>query len=91
MWNVHQSKVAPSKKNIQTQGQGDFDQSLNRGNKSQPREWPLYPQVHGEYRYKDPYLTKKKEISLRNRKNELQIYHLPPPQDRIQAYLAPWL
>lgn len=62
---------------------------MNRNNKAQPRARSLSSQCHGMYRYQDPYFSKKKEISLRNRKNELQRYHLPPSKDRGKVYQPP--
>lgn len=38
----------------------------HRDKKEKPRERSLSPHDHGEYRYQDPYLTKKKEDSIIN-------------------------
>lgn len=74
--------------NIQHQGQVAIGQGLQVSNKPPSRAQSLSPQNQGVYRYQNPYFAKKKAISLKKRKYQLQIY-LPPLQDRKQEYQLP--
>lgn len=59
-----------NKQNIQNQH--GHDQMLSRDRKGKPKVGYLLPRDQGVYRYQDPYLTKRKDVLLRNRQNELQ-------------------